>query len=60
MNFEKLLETKEAIKETSSTSTIKSINAKELLSMKIEAPHTVVDNMICQGVTIYAGAPKVA
>lgn len=59
MNFEKLLETKEAIKETSSTSTIKSINAKELLSMKIEAPHTVVDNMICQGVTIYAGAPKV-
>lgn len=38
---------------------IKSINAKELLSMELKEPHIVVENMICQGLTILAGAPKV-
>ena len=67
-DFDKLLSTAEHIEisevekeaETSSVDkTIKSINAKELMSMDLEAPHTVVENMICQGVTIYAGAPKI-
>lgn len=35
------------------------MNAKELMSMDLEAPHTVVENMICQGITIFAGAPKI-
>ena len=67
-DFKKLLTTAEPIEisevvektETSSVDKIiKSINAKELMSMDLEAPHTVVENMICQGVTIYAGAPKI-
>lgn len=68
-DFEKLLTTAEPIEiseveeetETSSAdkTIIKSINAKELMSMDLEAPHTVVQNMICQGVTIFAGAPKI-
>lgn len=68
-NFDKLLakaktievkELEEKKMENSSVDKkIKSINAKELMSMDLEAPHTVVENMICQGVTIYAGAPKI-
>lgn len=67
-DFDKLLSTAEPIeiseveKETETSSvdkTIKSINAKELMSMDLEAPYTVVENMICQGVTIFAGAPKI-
>ena len=67
-DFKKLLTTAEPIEisevvektETSSVDKIiKSINAKELMSMDLEVPHTVVENMICQGVTIYAGAPKI-
>lgn len=56
----KELETKEeeeilSIKEKS----IKSITAKELLSMELEEPHIVVENMLCQGLTILAGSPKI-
>ncbi len=35
------------------------ISAYDLLNMDLEAPHTVVENMLCQGLTILAGAPKV-
>ena len=37
----------------------KSISLKELLEMDIEPPHVVVENMLYQGLTILAGAPKV-
>lgn len=37
----------------------KSISLKDLLEMDIDPPHTVVENMLCQGLTILAGAPKV-
>lgn len=37
----------------------KSISLKELLEMDIEPPHVVVENMLYQGLTIIAGAPKV-
>ena len=37
----------------------KSISLKELLEMDIEPPHVVVEDMLYQGLTIVAGAPKV-
>lgn len=67
-NFEKLLETAEPIEikkiedeaELLSDDKIpKSISLKELLEMNIEPPHIVVENMLYQGLTILAGAPKV-
>lgn len=39
--------------------TPKSINAYDLLGMELEPPYTVVENMICQGLTILSGDPKV-
>ncbi len=38
---------------------IKSINAKELLSMDLKKPYIVVENMLYQGFTILAGPPKI-
>lgn len=38
---------------------IKSINAKELLSMNLKKPYVVVENMLYQGFTILAGPPKI-
>ena len=67
-NFDNLLATAEPIdrikledesKVLSIDKTPKSISIKELLEMDIEPPHTVVENMLCQGLTILAGAPKV-
>ena len=67
-NFEKLLATAEAIdstklKDKSKILDIKkipeTISAYDLLNMELEAPHTVVEDMICQGLTILAGDPKV-
>ena len=37
----------------------KSISLKELLEMDIEPPHIIVEDMLYQGLTILAGAPKV-
>lgn len=37
----------------------KSITLKDLLEMDIKPPHIVVENMLYQGLTILAGAPKV-
>lgn len=39
--------------------TIKSINAKDLLSMDLKKPYIVVENMLYQGFTILAGPPKI-
>ena len=67
-DFEKLLTTAEPIeiteleektKITSIDKTPKSISAYDLLDMELEKPYTVVENMICQGLTILAGAPKI-
>lgn len=38
---------------------IKSINAKDLLSMDLKEPYVVVENMLYQGLTILAGPPKI-
>ena len=38
---------------------IKSINAKDLLSMELKKPYIVVENMLYQGFTILAGPPKI-
>lgn len=46
-------------KETKKASTPNSISAYDLLGMELEQPYTVVENMICQGLTILAGDPKV-
>lgn len=38
---------------------IKSISAKDLLSMNLKKPYIVVENMLYQGFTILAGPPKI-
>lgn len=38
---------------------IKSINAKDLLSMDLKKPYVVIENMLYQGFTILAGPPKI-
>lgn len=35
------------------------ISAKDLLAMNLEKPYVVVENMLCQGLTILAGPPKI-
>ena len=42
-----------------SNKTIKSMTAKELINADLKAPYIIVENMLCQGFTILAGAPKV-
>lgn len=38
---------------------IKSINAKDLLSMNLKKPYVVIEDMLYQGFTILAGSPKI-
>ena len=38
---------------------IKSINAKDLLSMDLKKPYVVIEDMLYQGFTILAGPPKI-
>ena len=46
-------------KETKKASTPESISAYDLLGIELEQLYTVVEDMICQGLTILAGDPKV-
>lgn len=54
-----ITEVEDEAKITSIDKTPETISAYDLFGMELEAPYTVVENMICQGLTILAGAPKV-
>ena len=54
-----IIELEDEVKIASVGKTPKSISAYDLLGMELEMPYTVVENMICQGLTILSGDPKV-
>lgn len=58
-DFEKLIATAISATEVVTIPKIKSMTAKELMSIELEPLNVIVENMLCQGFTILAGAPKV-